>query len=299
MSLKVFFGGHNIPLSSFVFPGGEVSVKLEASPNEGPLLIEAILRNSEDIMKLLMLTDAIRRNFNGFNLPITLSMPYVPYARQDRVMVPGESLSIKVFCDLINSQKYDQVLISDPHSDVTPALLNNCTVYSQAELLDERLPFGEKHHNLGASWDRVANIKRAFIENTVLVAPDAGASKKIGEVAKVCGFTEVVQASKVRDVATGKILETTVHSNHIGDRNFLIVDDICDGGRTFIELAKVLRPLTNGKIILYVTHGIFSAGLGVFKGIIDEIYCTNSFDQLPPHYNLAAPLPDKGHFAKY
>jgi ribose-phosphate pyrophosphokinase len=300
MSLKVFETREDgmikkIGLSELVFPGGEVGVRLDAF-NPGHVYISAVLRNSEEVMKLLMLTDAIRRaDPSGI---IDLDLPYVPYARQDRVMTPGESLSIKVFCDLINTQKYNKVVIWDPHSDVTPALLNNCVIQSQAIVLRNQLPFGASNHGTHSRFERSLSIKEAFIENTVLVAPDAGASKKIGEVAKMMGFTEVIQANKVREVATGKILETTVNTRHIGDKNFLIVDDICDGGRTFLELAKVLRPFTNGKIILYVTHGIFSANLGVFKGVIDEVYCANSFGQYPEFHNLAGVLPDNGHFAK-
>jgi ribose-phosphate pyrophosphokinase len=61
-----------------------------------------------------------------------------------------------------------------------------------------------------------------------------------------------------------------------GARDFLIVDDICDGGRTFIELAKVLRPLTSGQVKLYVTHGIFSAGFEALAGL-DRIFVANPF----------------------
>lgn len=297
MGLQVYQERGLIPLSNFLFSGGEVSVKLGMLTG-GMVVIKAILTNSDDVMKLLMLTDAIRRASPNKNPEIHLSLPYVPYARQDRVMVPGESLSIKVFCDLINSQNYDKVIIWDPHSDVTPALLNNCKVISQAEVLKNQLPFGPKDMTsigkLAIEFEKMGE----FIQNTVLVSPDAGANKKIGESAKLIGFKTVVRADKVRDPATGKITGTVVYSEHIGDRNFLIVDDICDGGRTFIELAKVLRPLTNGKIILYVTHGIFSQNLGVFKGFIDEIYCANSFEKYPDHANLAGTLPDNGHFAK-
>lgn len=281
MGLQVFQERGIVPLSSFVFPGGEVQVKVNTL-SEGPVKIKAILNNSDDIMQLLILTDAIRRNHPNKNPEIHLSLPYVPYARQDRVMQPGESLSIKVFCDLINSQHYDSVTVWDPHSDVTPALLNNCKVISQAEVLKEELPFGLV--NINSS--RAFSIKEAFIENTVLVSPDAGANKKIGESAKLMGFTTVVRADKVRDPSTGKITGTVVYSEHIGDRNFLIVDDVADGAMTFIKLAEVLRPLTNGKIILYVTHGIFSKGLEVMHGIIDEVYCANSFEQYPPNTNL-------------
>jgi ribose-phosphate pyrophosphokinase len=50
-----------------------------------------------------------------------------------------------------------------------------------------------------------------------------------------------------------------------------MVDDICDGGRTFIELAKELRGMGAEKVHLYVTHGFFTKGLSVFDGIIDVV----------------------------
>jgi len=50
-------------------------------------------------------------------------MPYVPYARQDRVCVPGESFSIKAFAALINMLAFDRVIVVDPHSDVVAAVI--------------------------------------------------------------------------------------------------------------------------------------------------------------------------------
>ena len=80
--------------------------------------------------------------------------------------------------------------------------------------------------------------------------------------------------------ATGNITKTTVLHDDFGGKDCVIVDDICDGGRTFIELAKVLKERGAGKIGLFVTHGIFSQGVGVlFDNGIDFIYTTDSFDQ--------------------
>lgn len=271
MTLSLSVNGIGIPLKQFVFPGGEVGISFDpnnASHTVGvQAVISACLTSSNDIMSLFMLTDAVRRAFPGLQI-LNLIMQYVPYARQDRVMVPGESLSIKVFCDLINSQNYNSVTIWDPHSDVTPALLNNCVVASQESIL---------HY---------INFEKKLSENAVLVTPDAGAIKKGYAVAKTLGITEVVRADKKRDLVSGKITETEVYSGHIGNKNFLIVDDIGDGGYTFLELAKVLRPLTNGKIILYVTHGIFSKGLEVFRGVIDEVWAANTFLKYPMNVEL-------------
>jgi ribose-phosphate pyrophosphokinase len=110
----------------------------------------------------------------------------------------------------------------------------------------------------------------------MLVAPDAGALKKTMELSRLAGMP-YIHADKKRNPENGEITGTAVHSSALGNQDVLIVDDICDGGRTFVELAKELKTLTTGKIYLYVTHGIFSKGLGVFNGIIDHIYTAHVF----------------------
>lgn len=270
--LKLYANEGTVALShsSFVFKGGEVQVKIadDQYPSRWDLdrffnfQIRAHIRNSDDIMALLLLTDAVRRKFG--RLPIKVELPYIPYARQDRVCAPGEALSMKVFADLINAQGYDMVKVWDPHSDVATALIDNCEVVKQYTFVERTIS-----HQM--------NLYRT---NLVLVSPDAGANKKVFESAQYSRIKDVVRADKIRDVTNGAILETKVYSEHVGDKDFLILDDICDGGRTFVELAKVLRPLTKGKIFLYVTHGIFSAGFDELRKHIDQIYTANSFVDL-------------------
>jgi ribose-phosphate pyrophosphokinase len=61
------------------------------------------------------------------------------------------------------------------------------------------------------------------------------------------------------------------------DKHVIIVDDICDGGRTFIELAKVLKSNKVKNITLFVTHGIFSKGVdALFENGIDNIITTDT-----------------------
>ena len=239
----------------FKFPGGETHV--EVSRQAGDIhRIRADLHNGDDMMELLLVTDALRRMSCA---GIDLVMPYVPYGRQDRVANPGEALSLKVFCEIINAQKYDSVEVWDPHSDVTTALLNNVRVRGAEEFVTTAWPYLRGYGE---------------VLPAVLVAPDAGAIKRVGKVASTLNM-DMIRADKTRDTQTGKITGTVVYTEHIGERDFLIVDDILDGGRTFIELAKGLRPYTDGKIYLYVTHGIFSAGVESFLGLIDKIFVAN------------------------
>lgn len=247
---------NNTPIKAFNFPAGESHVSLSVNLAESTR-IKASLNSGDRIMELLLTVDAIRRLQP--NTKIDLTIPYFPYARQDRVCNRGEALSVKVMADLINNLKCDRVTIVDPHSEVTPALLNNCQVVTQVDILSQS--------------ELVSRIKE---ENWALIAPDAGAEKKIHEVAKSIAnedFTpDVFFAGKVRDTRTGKITATTFQGD-VPERKVLIIDDICDGGRTFIELAKVLQNQGVQEIYLYVTHGIFSKGLDILKPYFQQIYC--------------------------
>ena len=96
--------------------------------------------------------------------------------------------------------------------------------------------------------------------------------KKIYKIAAHSHALGVIECSKIRDLNTGKILETVVHCNGLQGKDCVIFDDICDGGRTFIEIAKILKERDCGKIELRVTHGFFTKGLQVFDGLIDKIF---------------------------
>ena len=251
-------------IKSFVFSGGEVHINIEDIKMDG--YIYASITNSEDLIKLLMVTDAYKRKFN---ITPELYLPYIPYARQDRVCNNGEALSIKVFANLINSQNYPAVHVLDPHSDISTALINNVKVTDNTALVKK-------------VWDN--DLKSYHKDDLYLVSPDAGALKKTHKVAKAIGYDrEVIFCEKQRDTKTGEITGTKIYCDNIEDNNFILVDDICDGGRTFIEIAKVLKEKGANRIILVVSHGIFSKGLDCIFEYIDDIYTTTSFDNRKEH----------------
>jgi len=55
------------------------------------------------------------------------------------------------------------------------------------------------------------------------------------------------------------------------------VDDICDGGGTFIGLAKALKQKNAGNLYLAVSHGIFSKGFNELNKHFTKIFTTDSF----------------------
>lgn len=245
------------------FPSGEIQVKLtndfDTSDTESfgnQIIIIGSILSSDHFFELAQLVDAIRRQF--ITISIGLSMPYCAYSRQDRVCNEGEAFSLKVFTNLINSLGFDQIQTWDNHSDVSSALLNNSFNIPVDKLLTDVT--AERHFDF-------------------FISPDAGANKKVQSCSKQSNVP-MLRADKIRDTATGKILDTILYStpDELLGKRILIIDDLCDGGRTFTELAKAIHLIQPDCIIeLYVTHGFFSKGIDpLIESGIHHIYTTGS-----------------------
>lgn len=247
---------NKFPIEAFNFNGGECHVSIADIAVSDITSVVAYLYSSDDIMQLMMTIDAIKRK--NSEVAIDLVIPYFPYGRQDRVCNEGEALSVSVMANMINSLECKSVTIYDPHSAMTENLLNNCTVVNQSDILSKS--------------GIITEIKAKCL---TLISPDAGAKPKTQEIAGENNI-DAIYCTKSRDVKTGKITATNIPDG-VMDKDFIIVDDICDGGRTFIELAKSLKKAGCGDLYLYVTHGIFSKGLDVLTEYFEHIYCYHSF----------------------
>ncbi|WP_299899019.1 ribose-phosphate diphosphokinase [uncultured Aquimarina sp.] len=246
--------GKSIEFNAFVFNGGEPHIKISENNVGNEVMITHRLNSFNDVGLLLVATDVLRRM--GVK-EIKVLIPYFPAARQDRVMVSGEALSVKVYADIINAQNYSEVMVFDPHSEVTSALLDNVNVIQNYEFVKQCL-----NH---------------IDEEVLLISPDGGALKKIYKVSEYLGGIEVIECSKKRDVKTGKLSGFRVYEEDLKGKHCVIVDDICDGGGTFLGLATALKEKNAGKLGLIVSHGIFSRGFEELKKSFDMVFTTNSF----------------------
>lgn len=262
-TFKPYRNQKEIDFESFTFSGGEPHIKIQ--PNfdvESDVTITHRIQSFNDMGLLFLAANALR-NMGVKN--IHLFLPYFPAARQDRLMVPGEALSVKVYAELINTQNFNTINIYDPHSEVAPALLNNCRVI--------------KNHTF------IEQVTQQLPDDLLLISPDGGALKKIHKVAAHLKNYDVVECAKTRDVKTGKLAGCKVYSEDLKGKNCLIVDDICDGGGTFLGLAKELKAKNAGKLYLAVSHGIFSKGFEALSKAFEMIYTTDAFKDID-HPNL-------------
>jgi len=282
--IKLYNDAEPAILKWWTFPGGERSVRIESTINpKFGAQIECYFKSSDDLIDVLLLNNALR---NAGVKDIVLYIPYFPFARQDRVMVEGEPFALQVAAQIINSCGFDKIIIEDPHSDVLAGMFapGTLTVKTQWDLWGQEIrPLLRTDQSLIGDGDA------PWYPNPCLVSPDAGALKKIYKLSKevgdeAMGFSPmpVIEAGKQRDVSTGEIVATTIDKDAVMCYDtFFVVDDICDGGRTFIELGKAIRDTkSNAKLVLCVTHGIFSKGKEVLKPMFDEILCINDLSEV-------------------
>lgn len=241
------------------FPGKEIGVKLPDNFVPDPIgvyLIEAKLPDSKEVTQVVHLADALYRA----GVPtknVTLYLPYLPYARQDRVCHPGEAFALEVFLKMLSAAPVGHVSTLDAHSQVAVDLMNQyfplATSISQWELTED-LP-----------------------DYDVIIAPDAGAVGKIKDSAR--DGTKIVVMSKTRD-GIGRVVYEPLQVGEVVGKA-CVIDDLCDGGATFLALSQSLHATQPEMhtLDLYVTHGLFSRGVGALLQAYDTLYCYNLLNQ--------------------
>lgn len=249
-----------VAIKTWKFPGGEVGVQLEflpviTDPETQGYVIYWSFESNEELFLVANIKDAIESQTDR---SVSLILPYVPYARQDRVCNEGESFALRVFAQMLNALDFSEITCYDVHSEVSERMIKNLEVLHQA-VCSADLP----------KYDYV-------------IAPDAGAAKKIYKMRQVNNIenpTKVIVMDKERK--DGKVVHKLPENlPDLSKAKTCVVDDICDGGATFLSICDTLAPVLNGnKPDLYVTHGIFSKGTSVLKEKYATIYTAHLMNQ--------------------
>lgn len=274
--MKTFY--KDVHWKSFGYPGGERQSRLTEfginslnSIKMGDVVrINTRIKSSDDLMDILLLANAIQSERPYTNL--LLSVPYLPYGRADRRFTAGDCLGLQMFYDLICEAGYTGVTTLDAHnSNATP---NSGLVLVNTDPTEYILTAIN------------AFAKQCNMHKVIVLYPDAGAAARYILPAQTGCNTfgievKTLNCTKKRDPATGAFLGFEVPDLSEFDASpVLIVDDICDGGGTFLGIAKELDNYPINNLGLYVTHGIFSKGLKELHAHFSKIYTTDSFTNL-------------------
>ena len=227
----------------------------------------------KDLELIVCANQALKR----LKVKVHLYIPYLLGARSDRQFVEGgTSYLVDALTPIINLQDFASVTMMDCHSDVGMGLIKNSKNISNVKLVQWALK-------------QIDNTNDAA-NNVAIVSPDGGALKKIYDTTLGAKLEcDIILSAKHRDVKTGKLngFDVPVKELQI-EKSLVWIDDICDGGGTFIGEAQKANEMGHkGKKYLIVTHGIFSQGFGELSKHFDGIFCTNSYSEIDSKYKEA------------
>lgn len=252
--------GEILKFQSWKFPAGEVGIKLPELNPYASFDIIATMPSSDEVFMMFNILDALYQQ----NIPrdvINLHIPYMPYGRQDRACHEGESFALRVFGRMLQAfPHYNSISVKDMHSSVTEQVLDT--------------------YGMRLNHRPQASCAKYLPKFDALIAPDKGAAEKVKTHYQVSALG-VPYYTILKDRKDGQVTYVDFPFDTIKG-SVCVVDDICDGGATFLALADMLyRTQPNiSKLSLYVTHGIFSKGVQELLKSYATIYVHNMMNKL-------------------
>lgn len=250
--MKIYTKAGDLAFKTFKFPDGQPHFKLETYELEfRSVTIETAIKNADDLFLVLLASDVLRNH--GYS-EVNLDIRYLMGARMDRAIDTQQPFTLQAVARLLNGAGFNTIRILDVHSDVALRLIRN-----------------SRNVRPYAAFDSVLTT---LGPNVRPVRPDVGAENRTSCYVQGKYY---VRCEKKRDPQTGYLSKFVVtDANMVAGHDCLIVDDICDGGATFVGLAEELKSVGALKIYLYITHGIFSKG--IYLEGISRVFCTDSYD---------------------
>jgi len=241
------------------FPNGETKLNEQQINDilggDSKALITFKYKSDGDLIKLLF----IKKYLDQVKVNSDLHIMYMPYSRMDR-SEGNSAFTLKYIAEFINNLGFEYIHVLEPHSDVTPALLNNC----KSRFLSVDIFYDIKDK---INFDDTKDY---------IYYPDAGAEKRLS---KMIGAPNQLVGFKHRDFQTGKITSLQVFGD-VKEKGFkaIMIDDLSSYGGTFILGAKQLRELGALEIYLVVGHCEESIYKGdIFKtDLIDKVFTTDT-----------------------
>ncbi len=226
------------------FPDGELYVRVDGKSDE--YIVVGSINSSDDLAVLLLLSDVLE--------DVKLVVPYMGYARQDKVFIEGESVSIRALAKLLESWA-SEIITVNIHSKEAESH------FRKLKNLDAMPLIGERYSN----------------KDVVMVSPDRGSLERVKVAAEVSGC-EYDYLEKTRIDAT--TVEIKPKEMDVEGKNVVIVDDIISTGGTVVEATKKLMQLGAKSVEAACVHAVLAdfAAIKLFCAGIRDIIATDTVE---------------------
>jgi ribose-phosphate pyrophosphokinase len=257
-SVSKLSGIPNVPVVSKIFPDGESYLRLDGDvKDEDVAIIQTTCPPMQDgrLFQLAFMSDAAKR---AGAKKITAVVPYLAYARQDKMFLSGEGISVETIAHMLGAAGINEFLTVNIHSEATLP----------------KFPFPS--HTASA----IPLIAQYFVDkgykNAYALSPDKGAMYIAEEARQILGG-DAGHLNKVRDRHTGQTQQTGEGLN-VKDKTVIILDDIISTGGTIVGAAKILKDLGTAHIFTACVHPLLigDAAKRILDAGVEEIIGTDS-----------------------
>jgi len=257
-----------VPVAHKTFPDGESYIRLEGNVQNEHVVIVQTTSTAQDtrLIQLAFMADAAKRNGAS---KVTAAVPYLAYARQDKMFLQGEGVSIETIARMLQAAGVDALV----------------TVNIHAENALQKFPFPAK--TLSAIPLLAEHFVQKGCKKAFALAPDKGAMYIAKQAQAVLGG-EAGHLDKQRDRHTGQTTQTADGLN-VKEQTVIIFDDIISTGGTIVGAAKIMQELGAARIFAACVHPVLvgDAEKRILDAGVEEIVGTDSVSSHVSKVSLA------------
>ncbi len=257
-----------------IFFDGESKLRIPSVNNKDCIIVQSLYPPPDrHIIQLLMIIHKCKKDHAS---KITVIIPYMAYARQDKAFLDGEIISIAVLAQVIENFGVDEVITVDIHQEVSLSY------------------FSTKIKNISAIPLLADYIKNnVTLEKSFIISPDAGGIKRAEKFAQLLELP-ILCLKKKRDRKTGFISIDENIGMKVDGMNAILIDDMISTGGSIVKACEVLKKQKIGNIIVFCTHAILvdNAFDKIINSGVKEIISTNSIPSICSKVDLSLILSD-------
>jgi ribose-phosphate pyrophosphokinase len=238
------------------FSDGEIMVQLTENVRGSDVFVvqSTCMPVNNNIMELLLMIDALKRASAG---RITAVIPYYGYARQDRKAQPRVPISARMVADLITAIGAHRVLTIDLHAGQIQGFFD--------------IPVD----HLYSSPVIAEYVKKEYLNDTVIVSPDAGGVERARAFAKRLNASLAIIDKRREKANVSQVMHV------IGDvkgKDAILFDDMIDTAGTITQAVSALKLNGANRVVAACTHAVLSGPAldRINESDLKEVIVTNT-----------------------
>ena len=271
------------------FPDGERYLRISESVENEEVTVSqsTVYPQDENLMELIFMI-ANLKDLGAKKVRVVV--PYMGYARQEKRFNPGETISAKIVCEMIESAGADEFITFNIHEKCVLDFFN--------------IPA----RNISAMPDIADYLNKKFFKKEdakpLIIAPDKGAYGFAQEISEIigCDCTYLTKVrlgpdkveTKIVDVRCDSESENTVNVDSVKGMHAIIVDDIIATGGTIVNAINILKQYGASSVDVCCVHPILTnnGATRIYAAGANKIIGTNSLSSDTSRVSIASSIAD-------